>query len=62
MAQFTGPAQLHGHPSREEWEQLLHNRLPQARVEARAAFLVTKQFILDYWAQWQQPAVRLAAG
>jgi hypothetical protein len=54
LAQFTGSASISGTPTAEEWESMIHGRVPKSRLEARAGFKVARQFILDYWELWNK--------
>ncbi len=60
LVQYTGPGSVHGRYTREEWEELIRGRVPESRLEVRAAYLVVKQFIAEYWAKWN-PQKTLAA-
>ena len=59
LVHLVDPAAAVPHHSREEWQELLAWRVPQARLELRAGYLVTRQFLVDYWEQWN-PLRRLA--
>lgn len=52
MAQLTGS--IHGHMERQDWLDLMHGKLPRFHVETRAAYIVVRRFITDYWAQWAE--------
>ncbi len=54
MALLTGPAMVHGRPTREDWEDLIHGRIPRDRLALRAGYLVVRQFLTDYWEQWHK--------
>lgn len=52
MAHMVDSVLDHTRYHRQDWEALVHGRMPQARLEMRAGFIVTKHFIADYWARW----------
>jgi hypothetical protein len=43
-----------GHLSREEWAALISGKIPLARLESRASYEATRQFLVAYWKQWQE--------
>ena len=45
--------------SREDWECILAGRVPALRLEERASYVASKQFILDYYAQCRVKAASL---
>jgi hypothetical protein len=62
MAYLTG--QVSGSLTRDEWGELIRGRVPPSRLELRAGYLTTRQFLVDLWRQWnpEKQEVRLAAG
>lgn len=36
----------------EDWECLIHSRLPQSRLELRAGYAAARRFIAEYWEKW----------
>ena len=39
-----------------DWEELIAGRLPERMLEYRAALVVTRRFLVEYWHQWQPEA------
>ena len=60
LAPVAGVNVAHGRRfTREEWAALLAGRIPQARLEERASYMVTRKFLIDYWKAWQKKVDRL---
>jgi hypothetical protein len=49
MAQIAGPQLLSGKLSKQDWESLIHGRVPLARLELRAGYAAARKFLADYW-------------
>jgi hypothetical protein len=43
----------HARMAREDWEELLRGRSPQAWLESKAGYVAARQFVTDYWEKWQ---------
>jgi hypothetical protein len=52
MAMMAGPNGLNDRPTREEWESIIHGRVPHARLEVRAGYIVATRFVKEYWERW----------
>jgi hypothetical protein len=57
LVQMTGSHGVSGRLSKQDWEALIHRRLPLSRLETRAGYTVARQFVVEYWEKWNPPRV-----